>query len=146
MEQHESILGPLLFSSTALAHNNTCGVPAVFAPAELQNREPTDLSFADNTHFQQQIIDDRNFFRSQHGANPLTWSDQLARSSADWINKCQFVHSVRICLFCPSLNFKNRVNNSFLWLGNPRCRRKSSVRVQQSARCNQRVGVGAHGV
>ncbi|PVH80804.1 PR-1-like protein [Cadophora sp. DSE1049] len=72
----------LLFflASRTLAHNDTRTVPAVFDAATLQNREPTDLSFADNTHFQTQVMDDHNFFRSQHGAHPLRWSNQLAQS------------------------------------------------------------------
>ncbi|KAH9213359.1 CAP domain-containing protein [Leptodontidium sp. 2 PMI_412] len=82
-----------LFASQSLAQNGTCTVPVIFEPAKLQNREPTDSSFADNAQFQTQVVNDHNWYRSQHSANPLKWSNQLAMSSNDWVNKCQWGHS-----------------------------------------------------
>ncbi|KAH6712963.1 CAP domain-containing protein, partial [Leptodontidium sp. MPI-SDFR-AT-0119] len=43
--------------------------------------------------FQTQVVNDHNWYRSQHSANPLKWSNQLAMSSNDWVNKCQWGHS-----------------------------------------------------
>ncbi|KAH7419806.1 CAP domain-containing protein [Cadophora sp. MPI-SDFR-AT-0126] len=88
-----SLLFFLLSASRTVAHNDTCTVLGVFEPITLQNREPLDLSFADNTRFQTQVVDDHNFFQVQHGSNPLSWSDRLAKSSSDWIDKCRFEHS-----------------------------------------------------
>ncbi|CZS87969.1 uncharacterized protein RCO7_14005 [Rhynchosporium graminicola] len=82
-----------MFASQSFAQNGTCTVPLLFEPTRLQNREPTDPSFADNAQFQKQVVDDHNFYRSQHGASPLKWNDQLALSSNDWVNKCQWGHS-----------------------------------------------------
>ncbi|KAG4440879.1 hypothetical protein IFR05_003629 [Cadophora sp. M221] len=68
--------------------------PVVFEPAKLQNREPIDPSFADNAQFQKQVVDDHNWYRNQYSANPLKWSNQLAMSSNDWVNKCRWGHSI----------------------------------------------------
>ncbi|KAH7350986.1 extracellular SCP domain-containing protein Pry1, partial [Rhexocercosporidium sp. MPI-PUGE-AT-0058] len=75
-----------------IAQNDTCTVLVVFEPARLQNREPTDPSFADNSQFETQVVDDHNGFRSRHSANPLKWSSQQAISSRDWVSKCQWGH------------------------------------------------------
>lgn len=34
-----------------------------------------------------------NKFRAMHGADPLTWSDSLAKSAQGWADKCIFDHS-----------------------------------------------------
>ncbi|KAG8908437.1 hypothetical protein FRB99_006642 [Tulasnella sp. 403] len=42
---------------------------------------------------QQRFIDLHNQVRSQHGASPVTWSDQLASAAKSWANGCVFQHS-----------------------------------------------------
>ncbi|KAL5639119.1 hypothetical protein ACGC1H_006592 [Rhizoctonia solani] len=37
-------------------------------------------------------LDAHNSFRSQHGANPLTWSSELETKAQNWANGCQFKH------------------------------------------------------
>ncbi|KAI0322086.1 CAP domain-containing protein, partial [Amylostereum chailletii] len=34
-----------------------------------------------------------NTFRALHGANPLSWSDNLASKAQEWANNCVFQHS-----------------------------------------------------
>jgi uncharacterized protein YkwD len=34
-----------------------------------------------------------NSFRAQHGASPLSWSDDLASKAQQWANGCDFKHS-----------------------------------------------------
>ncbi|EKM59284.1 uncharacterized protein PHACADRAFT_86217, partial [Phanerochaete carnosa HHB-10118-sp] len=41
----------------------------------------------------QAYLDSHNSIRSQHGASPLTWSDDLASSALSWAEGCQFTHS-----------------------------------------------------
>src|SRR5262249_4667296 len=38
-------------------------------------------------------LDAHNQARSQHGARPLVWSDQLAQKAQNWANQCRFQHS-----------------------------------------------------
>jgi len=40
-----------------------------------------------------QYLDAHNGFRAQHGASPLTWSDNLASKAQEWANQCHFEHS-----------------------------------------------------
>ncbi|KAL2071490.1 hypothetical protein VTL71DRAFT_12725 [Oculimacula yallundae] len=82
-----------ILASQALAQNDTCIVPVIFEPAILHNREPIDPSFADSAQFQKEVIDDHNWYRSQHSASLLKWNDDLAKSSNDWVNKCKWGHS-----------------------------------------------------
>jgi uncharacterized protein YkwD len=42
---------------------------------------------------QQQYLEQHNTVRAQHGANPVTWSDQLEGFAQEWANNCQFMHS-----------------------------------------------------
>ncbi|KAG8828583.1 hypothetical protein FRC17_007489, partial [Serendipita sp. 399] len=41
----------------------------------------------------QQYLDAHNSARALHGANPVTWSDQLEGFAQEWANNCQFKHS-----------------------------------------------------
>ncbi|KZT22019.1 PR-1-like protein [Neolentinus lepideus HHB14362 ss-1] len=41
----------------------------------------------------QAYLDGHNTARAQHGANPLTWSDDLANAAQSWANGCKFQHS-----------------------------------------------------
>jgi len=38
-------------------------------------------------------VDGHNSIRAQHGASPLSWSDDLASSAQSWAEGCQFRHS-----------------------------------------------------
>lgn len=40
-----------------------------------------------------QYLSAHNTIRAQHGAAPLTWSDELASKAQEWANKCVFQHS-----------------------------------------------------
>ncbi|KAI0669976.1 CAP domain-containing protein, partial [Trametes maxima] len=40
-----------------------------------------------------QYLQAHNSIRSQHGASPLTWSDDLAAKAQQWANGCVFQHS-----------------------------------------------------
>ncbi|KAI0824238.1 CAP domain-containing protein [Trametes gibbosa] len=40
-----------------------------------------------------QYLQAHNSIRSQHGASPLTWSDDLAAKAQQWANNCVFQHS-----------------------------------------------------
>jgi uncharacterized protein YkwD len=42
---------------------------------------------------QQAYLDDHNTFRQPHGANNLTWSNELSSTAQAWANKCVFQHS-----------------------------------------------------
>ena len=42
---------------------------------------------------QQAYLDDHNNFRQLHGANPLTWSSELASTAKQWADKCLWEHS-----------------------------------------------------
>ncbi|KAJ5051892.1 uncharacterized protein L3040_001655 [Drepanopeziza brunnea f. sp. 'multigermtubi'] len=55
--------------------------------------EMADAGFADDAQFQSQLVSDHVWYRAQHGAGPVTWSDELARSSSTWIENCKFGHS-----------------------------------------------------
>ncbi|KAI9054379.1 hypothetical protein LZ554_001542 [Drepanopeziza brunnea f. sp. 'monogermtubi'] len=55
--------------------------------------EMADAGFADDAQFQSQLVSDHVWYRAQHGAGPVTWSDELARSSTVWIENCKFGHS-----------------------------------------------------
>ena len=38
-------------------------------------------------------LDAHNFWRGEHNASALTWSDDLANAAANWANRCRWVHS-----------------------------------------------------
>jgi len=40
-----------------------------------------------------QYLAAHNGFRGEHGAGPLSWSDDLASKAQLWANNCQFIHS-----------------------------------------------------
>ncbi|KAG5965774.1 hypothetical protein E4U57_001603 [Claviceps arundinis] len=42
--------------------------------------------------FQSEMLASHNYFRSQHGATPLTWDNTLAQLSQAWANTCIFAH------------------------------------------------------
>ncbi|KID86053.1 Allergen V5/Tpx-1-related protein [Metarhizium guizhouense ARSEF 977] len=43
--------------------------------------------------FKGEMLAAHNFFRSQHGADPLTWDDGLANKAQKWAQGCKFQHS-----------------------------------------------------
>jgi uncharacterized protein YkwD len=63
----------------------------------LLSRQDTtsDLSFADNSTFETQILQYQNWYRQQHNVSLLTWNDNLATSSLNWAEQCIWAHSVR---------------------------------------------------
>lgn len=41
----------------------------------------------------EEYLQAHNDFRAQHGADPLTWSDEIASAAQDWADKCVLEHS-----------------------------------------------------
>lgn len=41
----------------------------------------------------EQYLAAHNDFRAQHGADPLTWNDDLATKAQEWATRCIFEHS-----------------------------------------------------
>lgn len=40
-----------------------------------------------------QYLTAHNRVRAQHGANPLSWDEELASKAREWANRCVFEHS-----------------------------------------------------
>ncbi|KAK2599989.1 hypothetical protein QQS21_005291 [Conoideocrella luteorostrata] len=53
---------------------------------------PLSLEDRQSGNFKAEMISAHNFFRGQHSAKPLTWSDGLAKKAQGWANKCKFSH------------------------------------------------------
>ncbi|KAJ7060793.1 CAP domain-containing protein [Mycena amicta] len=64
---------------------------ALAVPVEIQERDNngSNASNQDVTAY----LNAHNTVRAQHGAAPLTWSNNLAAAAQKWANNCQFKHS-----------------------------------------------------
>jgi hypothetical protein len=51
--------------------------------------------WTDDKAFENSILNSTNFYRREHNATALNWNDSLASYAQDWVDKCQFKHSVR---------------------------------------------------
>ena len=67
--------------------------PSNPAPSNPTPSNPTGGSGSVSSADQQAYLDAHNTVRSQHGANPLTWSNELSSTAQAWANKCVFQHS-----------------------------------------------------
>ena len=54
---------------------------------------PTSTSYIKNSDFQDVVLSNHNFFRSEHNVSDLTWNDTLATFASNWAKKCEFEHS-----------------------------------------------------
>jgi len=72
-------------------------IPTTSSQPEQSNQTPADTSGSNqgttSSSDQQQYLQQHNIVRAQHGANPVTWSDQLEGFAQEWANNCQFMHS-----------------------------------------------------
>jgi hypothetical protein len=59
-------------------------------------------AYEDDDTFQKQILDTTNMFRAQHNASALGWNDTLQDAAEEWVEGCEFEHSV--CLHFPYLS------------------------------------------
>lgn len=59
---------------------------ATAAPAELEQRP--------RGNFKAEMLAAHNFFRGQHGAEPLSWKGNLASKAQDWADTCRWSHDV----------------------------------------------------
>lgn len=59
------------------------------SPSPLAN----SLSTGSSSTFENDALTGHNNARAQHGASPLTWSDDLANAASTWISGCVFEHS-----------------------------------------------------
>ncbi|KAL7272135.1 hypothetical protein RUND412_005077 [Rhizina undulata] len=55
----------------------------------------TLASYTDPVAFKSTCLSIHNDYRSQHGAAPLVWNDELAAWALDHAQKCVFAHSTR---------------------------------------------------
>jgi uncharacterized protein YkwD len=60
-------------------------------PSTPNNSQPSDN--ASSQDVQNAMLSAHNSFRAQHGASPMTWSNELASKAQQWANGCVFKHS-----------------------------------------------------
>ncbi|KID72465.1 Protein PRY1 [Metarhizium brunneum] len=70
-------------SSISILTLATAGM-ATAAPAELEQRP--------RGNFKDEMLAAHNFFRGQHGAEPLSWKGNLASKAQDWADTCRWSH------------------------------------------------------
>lgn len=56
-----------------------------------------DGEFDEHSAFLDAALNRANEVRAQHGASPMEWDDDAANFAAQWLQNCEFAHSV--CLF-----------------------------------------------
>lgn len=61
---------------------------------EIEARQTTSTSYTSDAEFKSEMLAAHNFFRAQHNATALIWSDGRAKTSTDYANQCIFKHSV----------------------------------------------------
>jgi hypothetical protein len=68
----------------------------VVLAAAVASASPGPLQALDKTDdFQTEMMAAHNFFRDQHGVEPLTWDDELAESAQNWADTCKIEQKVR---------------------------------------------------
>ncbi|KHN98715.1 extracellular SCP domain-containing protein Pry1 [Metarhizium album ARSEF 1941] len=65
---------------------------AALAATGLAGAAPTSLEEEHDGNFKDEILAAHNFFRRQHGADPFSWNQKLARGAQDWAETCNFSH------------------------------------------------------
>ena len=95
-----SITKTTLASTPSNPASSTSSNPALSTPSNpaSSNNPSTSSNSAGgsgsvSSSDQQAYLDAHNTFRSQHGANPLTWSSELASTAQAWANQCIWGHS-----------------------------------------------------
>lgn len=63
-----------------------------FTPAPSSNNSGSSQGSTSSSD-QDQYLQQHNTVRAQHGANPVTWSNELEGFAQEWANNCQFMHS-----------------------------------------------------
>lgn len=66
----------------------------MFGLAALASATPVAMEARQSGDFRQEMLDAHNFFRAQHGANPVSWNDDAANVAQNWANQCQWQHQV----------------------------------------------------
>jgi len=91
----QGMLGGNGHSKASHGHSITHTTPAASTPSNpaSSNTNSKGGSGSVPSSDQQAYLDDHNNFRQLHGANPLTWSADLASTAQAWANKCVFEHS-----------------------------------------------------
>jgi len=91
----QGMLGGNGHSKASHGHSITHTTPAASTPSDpaSSNTNSTGGSGSVPSSDQQAYLDDHNNFRQLHGANPLTWSAELASAAQAWADKCVFEHS-----------------------------------------------------
>jgi len=82
--------------------SHTTSKPVVTTAKPITTAQPTssqptpassNVSGGSSSSDEQAYLSAHNSFRALHGANALTWSDELAAKAQQWANGCQFKHS-----------------------------------------------------
>lgn len=67
---------------------------AVLALARVATATPVSLEAREHDDFKQQTLAAHNWYRSQHGAAPLEWDDDLENNARNWAQQCVQNHQV----------------------------------------------------
>ncbi|KAE8445548.1 hypothetical protein EG329_013312 [Mollisiaceae sp. DMI_Dod_QoI] len=83
----------VLAPQTSAQNSTVLDSTPIPVPLRISSRQSTDPAFTNDNEFQSQVISNHNWYRAEHSAAPLTWSDSLAGTSQAWVSKCLFQHS-----------------------------------------------------
>ncbi len=82
-----------LYKHTYTMFTNVLTKATVLALAAIGSSSATPLEARND--FSEKMLEATNWWRAQHGANPVSWDQSLADAATDWANQCQMRHSVR---------------------------------------------------
>jgi hypothetical protein len=55
-------------------------------------------TYSTETYFRDTIVNTTDVYRIQHNASRIEWNETLAEFAQDWVDACEFKHSVRAFL------------------------------------------------
>lgn len=73
---------------------------AMLGFAAVASATPVAMEARQSGDFRQEMLDAHNFFRAQHGANPVSWNDDAAAVAQNWANQCRWQHQVSEYFMC----------------------------------------------
>ena len=94
-QMHHFLLALATHFCGSLAQTIVITTQIVTAPSSTPTSSPQYTSDAD---FQSAILNSTNFFRTEHNATAVTWNASLANYASNYVNNCQFQHSVCITM------------------------------------------------